>query len=321
MGPASDLDALIGEIRREAARRRAAPDFPIDEEARLTAEMDAEGPLGRTGGADLAAITAALRALGPEAGSSELAALTASAVTALTVRLTELERHAARPAPSGGAGPAEPADADANPGPADRADQGEPADRLADHWLDLLSGWVLREDPPAATGPGRVLMVGAGVDRWVAQLAGAGVDVYWLDPLAGAFQEQGRSGGLLEHLRSVGDGALALAVLAGPLPVGPAEQLDQLSQELARVAIRVAVCDEAPWAWRRRVGDARADTAARRPVGPEAWLAALTGAGFEVTARYGPGGSDFLVRAVGRLGDAGRAPDAAGPGEMTTPAR
>jgi hypothetical protein len=298
MGSASDLDALIGEIRREAARRRAAPDFPIDEEARLTAAMDAEGPRGRSGGADLAAITGALRALGPEAGPTEVAALTASAVTALTVRLAELERHAAPVEPPA---PAEPAD----------ADLAEPADRLADHWLDLLSGWVLREDPPSATGPGRVLMVGAGVDRWVAQLAGAGVDVYWLDPLAGAFQEQGRGGGLLEHLRSVGDGALALAVLAGPLPVGSAEQLDQLSDELARVAIRVAVCDEAPWAWRRRVGDARADTAARRPVGPEAWLAALTGAGFEVTARYGPAGSDFLVRAVWGTREAPGSPPAA----------
>jgi hypothetical protein len=310
MGPASDLDALIGEIRREAARRRAAPDFPIDEEATLTAEMDTEGPLGRSGGADLAAITAALRALGPEAEPTELAALTASAVTALTVRLAELERHAV---PAELPAPAEAANADRAGSP----DVAEPADRLADHWLDLLSGWVLREDPPAANGPGRVLMVGAGVDRWVAdrwvaQLAGAGVDVYWLDPLAGAFEEQGRSGGLLEHLRSVGDGTLALAVLAGPLPVGPIEQLDQLTDELARVAIRVAVCDEAPWAWRRRVGDARADTAARRPVGPEAWLAALTGAGFEVTARYGPAGSDFLVRAVGETREApGTPPPAA----------
>lgn len=90
-----DLDELIGEIRREAARRRAAPSFPVDEEARIGLEMDALGPQGA--GADLAASIAGLRQLAasPDAAVREVAALAASAVQALAVRLDLLERRLA----------------------------------------------------------------------------------------------------------------------------------------------------------------------------------------------------------------------------------
>lgn len=107
-GDAGHLDELIGEIRREAARRRAAPSFPVDEEAGIGVELDALGPAA--GGADLAASLAGLRALaaarpGGDGDPSlrELAALTAAAVQALAVRLDYLERR--RPDPSGAADP------------------------------------------------------------------------------------------------------------------------------------------------------------------------------------------------------------------------
>lgn len=105
-GDADHLDELIGEIRREAARRRAAPDFPVDEEARIGVELDSLGPRGSA--ADLAEVLAALRSIaagrppyGPANGGAdrryqEIADLTASAVQALAARLDQLERH--RPA-------------------------------------------------------------------------------------------------------------------------------------------------------------------------------------------------------------------------------
>src|SRR5580658_3300519 len=41
---AEDLDALIGGVRAEAARRRAAPAYPIDDEARIGLELDSQAP-------------------------------------------------------------------------------------------------------------------------------------------------------------------------------------------------------------------------------------------------------------------------------------
>ena len=96
------LDELIGEIRREAARRRAAPDFPVDEEARVGLELDSLGPRGSA--VDLAEVIASLRSIaarrrpgapaeGDDRRYEELADLTASAVQALAMRLDQLERR------------------------------------------------------------------------------------------------------------------------------------------------------------------------------------------------------------------------------------
>jgi hypothetical protein len=288
MGP-GDLDALIGEIRLEAARRRAAPDFPLDDEARLTADLDRLGPVGA--GADLAAVTAALRALERDADRSvaEVAGLAASAVTALSIRLTHLERGTvtglvgragtglvgrAGTGPAGGA---------AHPGEAVDAS-------AAERWADQVV---------VAAGPevGRVLVAGAGAAAWVARMVTAGRDAYGVDPAGEPYGDQGavRSGPVYEHLRTVAAGGLGLAVLVGPLAAAEAEQLGALAAELARVTTRVAVHSEATWAWRTRLGDAAADTSPTRPVGPDAWLGALSGAGFVATAAYGPGGRDYLL--------------------------
>jgi len=43
-GAASDLDQLISEVESEAARRRAAPGYPHDLEARIEAELARQAP-------------------------------------------------------------------------------------------------------------------------------------------------------------------------------------------------------------------------------------------------------------------------------------
>jgi len=45
-GAADELDALIGGLEAEAARRRAEPGFPLDAEARLGIELDRRAPHG-----------------------------------------------------------------------------------------------------------------------------------------------------------------------------------------------------------------------------------------------------------------------------------
>ncbi|MDA8047321.1 MAG: hypothetical protein M0Z30_19125 [Actinomycetota bacterium] len=292
MGPAHDLDALIGEIRREAARRRAAPDFPVEEEAGLSVEMDALGPSG--GGADLAAVTAALRAVGPGATAAEVAALTGSAVSALAVRLTELERGrnpAVVPAPIAGPAPVagaagERSEVAAAPASAEQQSR----------WMEELTELVAL----SRSNGGRILLAGPGSGFWVERLQAAGADAYGLDPSVPRYGDHGpvRAGPLGQHLRSVAEDALAFIVVVGTLQAGEAEGLVALAGELVRVATAVVVCGESPWAWRARLGDARADTSPERPVGPEAWLAALTAAGSLATARYGPDGRDFVVRAA-----------------------
>jgi hypothetical protein len=269
MGP-EDLDALIGEIRQEAARRRAAPDFPLDEEAALSVEMDRTGPTG--GGADLAAVTAALRRLAAdrEGKVGEVAGLAASAVAALSVRVTALERRSPPP-------------------PAAAAATGGPEPSPGDHWFD--------EVLLAVPAGGRTVVAGEGAAIWVERLTGVGRDAYGVDPARHPYADDGpvRAGELLEHLRTVSDGGLAAALMTGGLAGYDAERLADLAADLARVATSVVVAAEAPWAWRARVGDAAADTSARRPVGPEAWLAALSRAGFAATGRYGPDGRDYLL--------------------------
>lgn len=288
LAAAGDLDALIGDIRREAARRRAVPDFPVDEEARLSAEMDGQGPAG-VGGADVAAVTAALRELerSGDAKAAEVAGLAASALRALSIRLGELERRAPREGvrhPGGGA----------------------PTDDV-----DLLATWGDDVVGAAAAGAGRVLVVGVGseVERWVNRLGSAGTDVYGLDAGGGPFGDRDvpggpvRTGEPLDHLRRVSPAAIRLAAVVGPLPGPAAVGLDELAGELARSSERIVVCAEAPWAWRRRVGDASADTSPSRSVGPEAWLQALAAAGWAATGRYDRWGRTFMLDA----GSGGRA--------------
>lgn len=281
----TDLDALIGDIRKEAARRRAAPDFPVDDEARLGTEMDRQGPSG--GGVDVAAVLAAMQALADPGGSggsgglAELADLSASAVRALAARVSDLDRRVDRLGPAlaapGGPVGEEPTD-----------DRGP--DRL-DHWAPAVSAVA------AGTGTGRILVAGPGAGRWVARLAADGADVYGVDPTSPAYSDDGvmRTGGVAAHVQTVGEGELALAVLVGPLAAAELPHLGRWAAALAVRARTVLVVSEAPWAWRLRLGDAAADTTAWRPASPETWMAALHGAGYQLSGRYGPEGRDYCV--------------------------
>lgn len=282
----SDLDALIGDIRREAARRRAAPDFPVDDEARMALEMDRQGPTG--GVTDVAAVVDAIRAVaergtaGGPCALTELADLSGSAVRALAVRLSDIERRVERLAP-------------ALPGPpgvgeAGGAGSGDDSG-LLDHWVPVVSALS------RAVGAGRVLVAGPGAARWAAQLASDGADVYGIDPAAPAFTDDGlvRSSGVAAHLQTVGEGALALAVLVGPLAAAELPHLGRWAAALAIRARTVLVVCEAPWAWRERLGDARSDTSAWRPASPETWMEVLDRAGYHLAGRYGPGGRDYCL--------------------------
>jgi len=293
-----DLDALIGEVRMEAARRRASPDFPLGRDAELSAELDRLGP---SGGADLGVVLEGLDRLAAAAGEAgaagaagavraaggagaavgaEVAGLTAAAVRALSMRLRHLERRAGEPR---GVRPPE-----AAPGPS----RGEAP--------DILSLWG--DDVAAAArrgGGGRVLVAGAGAEPWVQMLDAAGLEAYGVDPTLPAYgdRELVRAGRLVDHLRSVGESALGLAVLVGPLPMDEILVLPEVAALLGRAAASVAVVSEAPWSWRLRVGIPAEDVSPSRPLAAETWLAELSAAGFESTASYAPRGDSYRVAA------------------------
>jgi hypothetical protein len=285
------LDELIGEIRREAARRRASPTFPIDAEAALDAEMDRLGPIGAS--ADLAAVVGQLRALARAAppateapsleeqpagasGVPEVAGLLASALTALTARVERLERRAPKPPVQGAMASVD----SASPDPSSRIDQ------VADH---------LRADGRS----GVVLVGGRGSADWVDGLVAAGLDAYSVDPQRPQFAEDGRvrAGSLLEHLRTVGDGGLAAVIVVGELTGDEIAGLADLAGELARAAPTLAVWSEAPWAWRRRRGETAADLAGSRPLSPETWMHTLASTGWKPRGGYGDQGTDYLLMA------------------------
>lgn len=284
-----DLDVLIGEIRREAARRRAAPDFPLAEEAGIAADMDRQGPIG--GGADLASVLSALRRTAsgesgvgsPAAELAGLAGLVESVGRALTARVADLERRLDRLAPPlpapGAAGP--PADAGRLPAG-------------LDHWAAVVERMV-------AAGPagGRVLAAGPGAGAWVDRLAASGADVYGVDPSLPAHGDAGpvRAGGVAAHLQSVAEDSLGTVVLVGPLAAAELPHLDRWAAALAARTLSVAVLSETPWSWRHRLGPVAADTSPWRPAAPDTWMAVLHDAGFRVTGRFGPEGRDYCVAA------------------------
>jgi hypothetical protein len=292
-----DLDALIGEVRMEAARRRASPDFPIGRDAELAAELDRLGPAG---GGDLASILEGLDRLAAAAGApaaaapaaaagapdatgaAEVAGLAAAAVRALSMRLRSLERRAGEPRTA------------RRPGPVGDLSSGE-APAVLSRWGDELVAAA------CGAGEGRVLVIGADAEPWVRLLHAAGVDAYGVDPTLAAYGDRGavRAGRLSDHLASVGESALRLAVVVGPLPVDEIPALREVAEALRRVAASVVVVSESPWSWRLRVGPPAEDMSPARPLTAETWLAELSAAGFEATAGYSPRGDSYRVAARG----------------------
>lgn len=280
-----DLDALIGDIRREAARRRASPDFPVDEEAAISVELGEVGP--RRPGPDLDAVVARLRQIAGANPSSdqagdlgEMAELLASSVRALALRLHHLE---GRLTPRSGATvPAGPVSPGIGPLPVPLPGA-EPS-------LDAAVSAAL---PPA----GRILVAGPGAIPWAEALTARGADVYALDPRGPEFNGSGaaRSGPVLDHLLDIGAGALAAVVRLGGLTPAELAVLEAEAAELARVSITVVVASIAPWWWRRSTGVAPIGDP--RPAEAETWIDILAGTGLTATARYSDSGRTYLVTA------------------------
>jgi hypothetical protein len=160
-------------------------------------------------------------------------------------------------------------------------------------WLDEVAERLVGVE-------GRVLCADVGVDEVVARLRGDGLDAYGLTGNGGPFLVSAdvRHGDLIAHLRSVADGALGAAVLAGCTNAMNGPSLRAVIAELGRCIGAdgaVAVVSEAPWWWRHHVPPVEADTAGARPLQAETWLAGLHDAGFDATAAYSPDGHSYAV--------------------------
>lgn len=301
-----DLDALIGELRREAARRRAEPSFPVDEEAALGMQLDGHAPHGSLGRlTQLADAIDTLRrqADGPLAGSAKtgpfgirraaspdwhrwqesltaLIRLAAASIRQCAARFADVERRLAIVEPGGAAGRGRPC--------------GTVAVGVTD---DEVAGWLLGVAPP---GDRRVLYCGAEAEEAVATLRQASVDAYGVTLGGEPFLTHPdlHAGDLAEHLRSVGDGALGAVIAAGVVLAAGPGYLADLAVELSRVTGEVAVISVAPWAWREQVGPEHADLAPARPLSAETWLAALSRAGFTASATYARDGTRYRVLAT-----------------------
>jgi len=301
-----DLDALIGDLQGEAARRRAEPGYPLEAEARIGIELDRHAPrplptkLERLAQAATQTGTHQMPAAGGLAGrvagkalSPQIQALTGqvaalggivgNALHILSVRLTDAEVRLQRLE--------HPARGSEKPHPTSGSLGTEPVPGLED-WSALV---------PALLGnpSGRVLYSGVEVETVVATWRAAGIDAYGITRTGDRYQTNPdvRFGTELEHLRSVAGDALAAVVLAGPVGIGDGSALRQVADQVARVTRTAAIWSEAPWWWRERIGDEAADLAPARPLSAETWMVALHRAGFVPTAEYGPDGTTYQVLA------------------------
>jgi hypothetical protein len=306
-----DLDALIGDLQGEAARRRAESGFPLDDEARLGLELDQQAPrplapkLERL--ADLA-IRARSRQtvpsrtrrgwrLGP-AGSGQpvstddadaeqapsLSEVVAQALRTVSNRLADLEARLRRVENQG-----DPPAADLR-GPTPSATSDAPAAGFAT-WKERLTEHLVI--PPG----GRVVCFGVDAEEAVGILRAGGVDAYGLVPDGDRYRTHPdvRQGDLRSHLTSLSDSALGAAVLVEPWVREPVATVRTLLPELARVTPMLVIVSVAPWWWRARLGPAEADLAAERPLAAETWLALLDRAGFVSSAEYDESGATYRV--------------------------
>jgi hypothetical protein len=298
-----DLDRLIGELETEAARRRAAPDFPHDADARLHFELArrAPNPPGTEAMSEIVAhveevasldISAPLdvdatrsRRRGRKADLRQLQRLdarvtslglaAAGAFHAIAARLEQLDQRVTLLEPD-----------------ADDVEIATPAvaagDALA-QWRDHLADALPRGE--------RVLYAQADADEIVAELRSAGVDAYGVTD-AGSRHRPGpdvRSADLLTHLQAVPDEALGAVVLAGGPEVLRPDAIAPLVAQLGRAAKRAVVISEAPWWWRLRIGAVDADLSSERPLDPDTWLHAFHGVARVATAAYDPSGQSYRV--------------------------
>jgi len=177
----------------------------------------------------------------------------------------------------------------------------------------------------AATSPaGRVLHVECGDGSLVASLAGAGVDVYGVDPGSAAADRAALAGldvrrdDVLGHLGSVADDVLAGLVLSAcvdRLSLAERRRLLRLAEEKLAPGGTLVVIGTMPEAWERAAGPVAADLAPGRPLHPDTWVHLVGQLGFS-GAQATVGADGFAVLATkGRSdvpggGPAGEAPAA-----------
>jgi hypothetical protein len=303
---------LIGEVEAEAARRRAAPGYPHELEARIEAELARQAP-SPTGRVSLERLVTAVEESSfisidvPVTASrreytyvkavlkrgmgwylrhvaeqvSALGYATARTLRAITVRLEDLEERVTA---------------------VERSGASEPAESLppSTDTETYLSEWIDELVEQLADVKGRVLYADAETETVVARLRADGLDAYGLTREGSPYllSADVRNGDLIAHLRGVADGGLGAVVLAGCTNSMNGPSLRSVLGELARCVGphgAVTVVAEAPWWWREHLHPTNADLAEARPLAAETWLGGLHQAGFESTAAYDPDGHSFAV--------------------------
>lgn len=169
--------------------------------------------------------------------------------------------------------------------------------------------WVDAALRAAATSGGRVLHAAAG-DGWLlGRMVADGIDAYGVDPRRGLARRADVEGldvreeVVLEHVRSVGPGALSCVVLNGvvePMANGEREELVELLAGCIAPGGSLVIHSLTLAAWDAPDAPPEVDIAAGRPYRPGTWAALLPFAGFEPTVHEGPTGDDYLVVAVRR---------------------
>lgn len=298
-----DLDRLVGDLEWEAARRRADPAFPHDEEARLHAQLERQGP-HPSSWLEMRTLVADVEELAARAWPAPPAAV----ATGPTHRLAARFRRRHSPPVDDRVATVAVAVCSVLRAALDRLEDLQGRVRLLEqrgeaHALPPavegpgLAAWRHRLAEPLLPPAGRVLYAELDADAVVAMLRTAGIDAYGLTR-AGSPYRSGpdvRYGDVLHHLEAVDDGALAGVVLAGPPDALDPPALVSLTRQLGRTAATVEIVSEAPWHWQSRQGVVDADLSTARPLSPDTWLSALAGAGLVGSAEYDATGSTYRV--------------------------
>jgi SAM-dependent methyltransferase len=169
-----------------------------------------------------------------------------------------------------------------------------------------LGPWSAVVVDALAGAPGRVLHTECGAGTILAALAGAGTDVYGIEPAESLATEASRAGldvrtdDALPHLRALPDATLGGLVLSGCVDALPLGEILEVADRAAAVLVpggRLVLLSTGPAAWARTHDPVVADLAPGRPLHPETWRHLLGQRGFgEATVETGA--SDAALGAV-----------------------
>ncbi|MGH8979590.1 MAG: class I SAM-dependent methyltransferase [Acidimicrobiales bacterium] len=171
---------------------------------------------------------------------------------------------------------------------------------------DASSWWTTTALDALGGVSGRVLHAACGDGWMVRALAERGADAYGVDPradLLDAAASEGadlREDALLDHLRSVGRGALGglclSGVVEGMAPAERAELVSLVGSRLDEDAAVLVVHSLTLSAWLADDAPVEADLAPGRPLRPATWGHLLSG--WSVAIHDAPSGSDYLLVAT-----------------------